>query len=476
MDIESIRKIYDKLAPERQKWRSRNRLYHDTVFQICKENMPPEASVLHIGSGTGALLHRLRPKRGLGFDISPVAVKIAKENYPELEFRDGSEEDLSKINEKFDYVIISVSHLFDIWAIFLHIHKVLKPDGRLLVLHINYVWQPILELASKLHLVLKQPVQNYLPYEDIVTQLYLTDYKIIKHDATLIFPKNLKPFSAFLNTKAEKWPLLRQFRMIGYIIAVPESKPKPLRDMSCSVIVPCRNEVGNIENLVRRLPALSLNTEIIFIDGKSTDGTVEKIKEMIEKYKGIKQIILLHQKVCDGKASAVWQGFEAAQNEIFFILDSDLTVPPEDLPKFYRAIVQGKAAFVNGTRLVYPLEKEAMRFLNFLANKMFGLIFTWLLEQRIKDTLCGTKVLTKKNYERIKALSSYFGDFDPFGDFLLLFGASYLGLKIIEVPIRYQARTYGEIKIKRFKHGFLLLKMTIIAFVKLKTRKWFRKK
>jgi glycosyltransferase involved in cell wall biosynthesis len=264
--------------------------------------------------------------------------------------------------------------------------------------------------------------------------------------------------------------------MIGYIIAGPESKPKPLRDMSCSVIVPCRNEAGNIEDLVRRLPALSLNTEIIFIDGKSTDGTVEKIKEMIEKYKGIKQIILLHQKVCDGKASAVWQGFEAAQNEIFFILDSDLTVPPEDLPKFYRAIVQGKAAFVNGTRLVYPLEKEAMRFLNFLANKMFGLIFTWLLEQRIKDTLCGTKVLTKKNYERIKALSSYFGDFDPFGDFLLLFGASYLGLKIIEVPIRYQARTYGEIKIKRFKHGLLLLKMTIIAFIKLKRRRLFRKK
>lgn len=476
MDIKSLRRSYDKLAPERQKWHNRNRLYHDTVFQICKENMPPEASVLHIGSGTGVLLHGLEPKRGLGVDISTVAVEVAKENYPELEFRVGSEEDLSIIDEKFDYVIISVSHLLDIWAAFLDIHKILKPNGRLLVLHINYAWAPILELACKLRLVIKQPVQNYLPYEDIVTQLYLTDYRILKHDATLIFPKNLKPLSTFLNTKAEKWPFLRQFRMIGYIIAAPESKPKPLIDMSCSVIVPCRNEAGNIENLVRRLPALGHNTEIIFIDGKSTDGTVEKIKEMVEKYKGIKQIILLHQKVCDGKASAVWQGFEAAHNEILFILDSDLTVPPEDLSKFYRAIVQGKAAFVNGTRLVYPMEKEAMRFLNFLANKMFGLIFTWLLEQRIKDTLCGTKVLTKKDYERIKVLSSYFGDFDPFGDFLLLFGASYLGLKMVEIPIRYQARTYGEIKIKRFRHGFLLLKMTITAFNKLKIRNWFRKK
>lgn len=476
MDIKSVNKSYDELAFESLKWHKRNRLYHDTVLRICRENMPPGASVLHVGSGIGDLLHRLKPKRGLGVDSSALAVEIAKKNYLELEFRVCSEENLSTINEKFDYVIISVSHLLDIWSDFLDIHNVLKPNGRLLVLHINYVWEPILEIAIKLRLIMKQPVQNYLPYEDIRTQLYLTDYKIIKSDATLIFPKNLKPLSTFLNTKAEKWPFLRQFRMVGYTIAVPESKPKPQREMSCSVIVPCRNEAGNIENLVRRLPALSPRTEIIFIDGKSTDGTVERINEMIKKYKGIKKIILLHQKVCDGKASAVWQGFEAAQNEILFILDSDLTVPPEDLPKFYRAIAQGKTEFVNGSRLVYPLEKQAMRFLNFLANKMFGLIFTWLLEQRIKDTLCGTKVLTKKDYEKIKALSSYFGDFDPFGDFLLLFGASYLGLRMVEIPVRYQARTYGEIKIRRFKHGFLLLKMTIIAFQKLKMRKWFQKR
>lgn len=476
MDVKNLSNSFDRIALERQKWQKRNRLYHDTVLRICKKNVPPGASVLHIGSGFGTLLHRLKPKRGLGADINPVAVEISKKIYPELEFRIGSEEDLSKINEKFDYVIISVSHLPDIWSAFLNIHKVIKPDGRLLVLHINYAWAPILELACKLHLIMKQPTQNYIPYNDIVTQLYLTDYKVIAHDTTLIFPKNLKPISTFLNTKVENLPLFRQFRMIGHIVAIPESRPKPVRDMSCSVIVPTLNEVGNIENLVKRLPTLGSNTEIIFIDGRSTDGTVNKIEEMIEKFKKEKQISLHQQKVCDGKASAVWQGFDTAQNEILFILDSDISVPPEDLPKFYRAIAQGKAAFVNGSRLIYPMEKQAMHFINFLANKMFGIIFSWLLEQKIKDTLCGTKVLTKKDYEKIKALKSYFGDFDPFGDFLLLFGASHLRLEMVEIPVRYKARTYGEIKIKRFQHGLLLLKMTIIAFFKLKLRKWFRKK
>lgn len=466
----------DQIAIKHQSWKKKNKIYYDSVLRICRENMPFGASVLHIGSGLGDLLHDLRPKRGVGVDASPFSVSIAKKNYPELEFRFYPEEELSKINEKFDYVIVSVSHLRDIWSTFLSIHHVLKPDARLLVLYLNYVWQPLLELAGKLRLIVKQPIQNYLPCEDTMTQLYLTDYKILKQNATLIWPINLKPFSTFFNTKVEKWPVFRQFRMIGYIMAMPDKNSAPVKDMSCSVIVPCRNEAGNIESLVKRLPKLSSNTEIIFIDGKSTDGTVEKIEEMIEKYKGIERIILLHQKVCDGKASAVWQGFEAAQNEILFILDSDLTVPPEDLPKFYRSIAQGKTTFVNGVRLVYPMEKEAMRLLNFLANKLFSLIFSWLLGQRVKDTLCGTKVLTKKEYEKIRSLKSYFGDFDPFGDFLLLFGASYLNLKIIEIPIRYRARTYGEIKIRRFADGFLLLRMTLIALFKLKISRWLGKR
>jgi glycosyltransferase involved in cell wall biosynthesis len=222
------------------------------------------------------------------------------------------------------------------------------------------------------------------------------------------------------------------------------------------------------------------HTELIFVDGDSTDGTVEKIEELIEKHRGKKDIKLIHQvprgsdeahtgKMLKlGKGDAVRKGFDAASGDILMILDSDLTVPPSELPKFYRAMAEGRGEFINGTRLVYDMEAGAMRFLNMLANHAFSILFTWLLEQRIKDTLCGTKVLSKSDYESIRANRAYFGDFDPFGDFDLLFGAALLNLKIVEVPIRYRARTYGDIKIERWKHGLLLLRMSWIAAKKLK--------
>jgi hypothetical protein len=114
------------------------------------------------------------------------------------------------------------------------------------------------------------------------------------------------------------------------------------------------------------------------------------------------------------------------------------------------------------------MEKQAMRFLNLLGNKFFGNLFTWLLSQRFRDTLCGTKMISRKNYELIVACRSYFGEFDPFGDFDLIFGAVKQSLKVIEVPVTYRARTYGATNISRFKHGLLLFRMSWIAFKKIK--------
>jgi len=237
-------------------------------------------------------------------------------------------------------------------------------------------------------------------------------------------------------------------------------------DFSVTVLIPCRNERGNIEPAVQRTPDLGHHTEIIFVDGHSEDGTPDEIRRVMEKYpqRDIKFMVQDGK----GKGDAVRKGFSAATGDILMILDADLTVPPEDLPKFYRAIASGKGEFINGTRLVYPMEDEAMRFLNLLGNKFFSLAFSWLLNQRLKDTLCGTKVISRKNYERLAAGRGYFGDFDPFGDFDLLFGASKLNLKITEVPIRYRAREYGETQISRFRHGLLLLRMCWFAMRKLK--------
>jgi glycosyltransferase involved in cell wall biosynthesis len=253
----------------------------------------------------------------------------------------------------------------------------------------------------------------------------------------------------------------------NYVVArpAPDSAPQK-RPQSVTILIPCRNERGNIEAAIKRIPAFCKDMEILFVEGGSNDGTLEEINRVIEKYPK-KDIKVLVQKG-KGKGDAVRLGFGKARGEVLMILDADLTMPPEDLPKFFEALASGQGEFINGSRLVYPMEDDAMRFLNLAANKVFSWLFTWLLNQRFTDTLCGTKVLRKSDYEMIRKNRGYFGDFDPFGDFDLIFGAAKLNLKVVEVPVRYAERVYGETQISRFLHGWLLLKMVVFAFRKLK--------
>lgn len=240
---------------------------------------------------------------------------------------------------------------------------------------------------------------------------------------------------------------------------------------TCSIIIPTRNEMGNIEKCISLIPYLGIYTEMIFVDGASTDGTVEKIEEMIKKYAGQKDIKLIHQDGPFGKCDAVKKGFAEAKGDILIILDADLTVSPDDLSRFYLALIEGRGELIIGSRFVYPMEKYAMRFLNIIGNKMFSFVVSWLLGQRITDSLCGTKALFRKNYLQIAKEKSSFWGIDPYGDFELLFGANKLNLKIIEVPVKYHKRSYGKTKISRFKDGWLLLKMCLIAFKKFKLNK-----
>lgn len=244
-----------------------------------------------------------------------------------------------------------------------------------------------------------------------------------------------------------------------------------MSDFTVTVVIPARNEAGNIEPAVARIPEMGRHTEILFIEGGSTDGTRKKIQAVVQANAGQRDIKLLVETADktskrSSKGDAVRQAFAAATGDILMILDGDLTMPPEDLPKFYEAIASGRGQFINGTRLVERMEKGAMQFFNRIANWGFGKIFSWLLRQRLTDTLCGTKVLFKHDYDRIAANRHLFGDFDPFGDFDLLFGAAHLGLKIVEVPVRYRARTYGKTNIHRWRHGLLLAKMCWFAFKK----------
>jgi glycosyltransferase involved in cell wall biosynthesis len=244
------------------------------------------------------------------------------------------------------------------------------------------------------------------------------------------------------------------------------AKRQSPEQVTVSVIIPCRNERGNIDGAVRRLPSLGAHTEVIFVEGHSRDGTLEECHRVKAAYPERTISVLVQDGM--GKGDAVRRGFAEAQGDVLMILDADLSVPPEELTKFFEAIVEGKGEFINGSRMVYPMERDAMRFLNYLGNKFFSRAFTYVLEQRLRDTLCGTKVLWREDYEKIAAGRAYFGEFDPFGDFDLLFGAAKLNLKIVEIPIHYRDRTYGTTQISRFRHGWLLLKMTVYAMRRIK--------
>ncbi|MEW5767944.1 MAG: glycosyltransferase [bacterium] len=462
---------FNSMAKDRDGWKQKNRYYYSELERLLHFIIPPKSSVLEIGCGTGDFIGRLQPERGVGVDFSPVMVNIAQKKYPDYTFLVDDAEDLH-LDEKFDYVIMSdlVGHLSDVWQAFRELQKVTKPETRVIITYYNYLWEPLLNLGERLGLKMKQAYQSWLSLEDIENLLDLNGYEVVQKEFRLLFPKPVPLLSSLANRLIAKLPLLKKLCLVGYMVAKEKagSRPGSRGDYSCSVIIPCKDEAGNIEAAVKRTPEMGKHTELIFVDGNSTDGTLEKIEEMIEKYQGKKDIKLIHQGSGIGKGDAVRKGFAAASEDILFILDADLTVPPEDLPKFYLALAEGNGEFINGTRLVYQMEKQAMRYLNLIANKIFSLIFTWLLEQRIKDTLCGTKVLFRKDYEKIAQNRSFFGDFDPFGDFDLIFGAAKLNLKIVEIPIRYRERTYGEIKIDRFRHGWLLLKMCLVAFRKLK--------
>lgn len=460
-------KYLDSVAYDRAKWRKKGAYYHEELEKYLRFLIPAHSSVLEIGCGTGELLAALNPDRGLGIDISPKMVEVARKNFPNLRFEVGDLEDLH-IEEKFDYVVLAevIGYVDDIQLAFKELHKVCKPESRIIIIYYNYLWEPVLKFAELIRLRMKQSLQHWLPLEDISNLLYLNDFDVIKKGYRFLLPIYIPFISTFCNKFLTNMPFFWKLALTEILVARPlESRKKP-EDATCSVIIPCRNEKGNIEQAVLRTPDLGKHTEIIFVEGNSQDGTFEECERVKDKYPQ-KDIKVLTQDG-KGKGDAVRKGFSYAKNDVLIILDADLTVPPEDLPKFFDTIVSGKGEFINGSRLVYQMEKEAMRFLNLLGNKFFSRAFTYLLEQRIRDTLCGTKVLWREDYLKIVDGRSYFGDFDPFGDFDLLFGAAKLNLKIAEIPIRYRDRTYGTTQISRFRHGLLLFRMVFFALGKIK--------
>jgi SAM-dependent methyltransferase len=468
----ATRAHFDRLAGERDAWIARNRFFYDDDRAYMRFLVPPGRSVLQIGCGTGELLQCLQPSRGVGLDISSEMIRYARERHLQFEFHIGNVEDpsvLHRIRGPFDVIVLSdvVGYFDDCQAVFEALRPLCTSKTRIVIAYYSRLWEPLLKLGEHFGLRMPSIGQNWLSTDDTMGLLSLAGFEVIRREWRQLIPKRLFGIGSLVNRYLGPLPGVRRVSLRNYVVARAVFPPEGRSLIpSCTVVVPCRNERGNIEKLVRRLPSFGSALEILFVEGHSRDGTYEECLRVRDAYR--QRDVGVFRQSGKGKGDAVREGFAAGRSDIVMILDADLTVPPEALPKFYQALVSGCGEFINGTRLVYPMSERAMRPLNFLANRAFARIFSYLLNQRFTDTLCGTKALWRKDYEDIAANRSYFGDFDPFGDFDLIFGAAKLNLKIVEVPIRYHSRTYGETQISRFRQGWLLLRMVLFAWRKFK--------
>lgn len=462
----AILNYLNEIGADREIWLRRNRFYHRSVLELFREIVPEGASVLHVGAETGALLAGLKPSRGIGVEPVEALRSLGRAKYPHLHFQEAMP---SPESGPFDYVILSdgLGRLEDIQSVLKDVHKLTGERTRVVVAHFNYLWEPLLRLTERLGLRMRQPDASWLSLADVKNLLDLTDYRPVRVGRRVLLPAYVPVLSAVMNRILARLPVLQHLCLLQFVVAYPHAaSPAASPPPSCSVIVPCRNERGNIGELLRRLPALPGRTEVIFVEGGSSDGTRQEIERLIKSPAQEREVKLLTQTGV-GKADAVRLGFAHASRDVLMILDADLSVQPEDLPKFYWAVVTGKARLAIGCRLVYPMERRSMQFANVLGNKLFASVLSWIIDQPIKDALCGTKVLFRSDLQEVMQSSERLRIKDPFGDFDLIFGAANANLSIREIPIRYRERTYGTTNIRRWYHGMVLLRLTwqaIVAF------------
>lgn len=468
---DNIKTFYNKIAVTRSKYYRRNKFYHRSILKFFSMSISKDATILELGCATGDLIGNLHPSSGVGIDISDSMIQIARDRYPSVEFICENAEDF-QTDRVFDYIIVSgiVGNVKNIQILLEKALKWSTPDTRIFIDFYNPLWHPIIKLGEKTGLKMPEMTQNWLSVDDIENFLYISGYQVIKRKYLLFFPKYIPVVSYLLNKWIGNLPIIRRLSLDNIVIARPE---KPLPDpenKKCSVVITCRDEEGNIEGLVTRMPQMGRRTEIIFVEGHSRDNTVEKIQEMIRKYPE-KDIKMLTQKGI-GQGDAFRYGFDEAQGDFVIWLEADLTTPPEEAIHFWNTYLENRGEYINGSRFIYKMERSSMPLINFLGNRFFGILFTLLLKQRFTDTLCGFKAISKENYLKIRHQIDYFGNFDPFGDFELIFGAIKNNLKVAEIPVHYQPRQYGESKaygqsfFSFMKHAMLLMRMSYIAFRK----------
>ncbi len=464
---ERSRQRQAQYAGMRERWVTRNSYYYKLMRRMIAFLVEPGKRVLNIRSQTGFFLDAMRPSKGVGVELTEEMVAAAKEVRPSHEYHACLPEEFT-CDETFDYILLNdLGDTVDIQKTLLHLRQFSSRHTRIIIYTYNHLWEPLLRFGDCVGLRMPQPEMNWLSEGDVQGLLHLSGYEPLKAYRSILCPKYMPLLAPLLNGVIAKLPLINQLCMSKMIVARPVLESIPAESLSVSVVIPCKNEAGNIADAVRRIPSLGRSTEIIFCDDKSTDGTADEVRKMQGLFP--EKIIKLVEGPGISKSKNVWTGFGAASGDVLMILDADLTVMPEELPYFLEVLASGRAEFVNGSRLVYPVPKEAMKGMNMIGNKCFSVLFSFILGQRVKDTLCGTKVLWRSDWERMRPLVGTWGIFDRWGDYELLFGAAKLNLRIVDLPVHYQERIYGVTKMtKVFSNGLIMLRMCFFGWIKLK--------
>ena len=469
---ERVRGFYDRLGERQLACNRRFGYFRQRLAGFLRHFVRPGSRVLDIGCGTGDLLDALEPRTGVGVDCSSAMVELARKRHPGRQFAVGFAESLDQADipeGPYDYITLVnvIGEMSDVQAGLAQLRRHCSAETRLIIVQYSYLWEPICRLAARLGLKLDNPTPNWLSPKDMEGLLHLAGYEMVHSGYTLPLPIRVPGLNWMFNSLLGRLWGTRKLGFQSYVVARPLIAPADPQSCTCTVVVPCKNEEDNIDGLVERIPRMGAGTQIIFIDDHSTDCTAEKVRAAIARNPD--RDIRLVPGPGQGKGAACREGFDHATGDVLMILDADMTVMPEELPAFFEAITSGRGEFINGSRMVYPLEDQAMRPLNILGNKMFAGLFSLLLEQRIRDTLCGTKVCWRRDYPNIMATREYFNSCDRWGDYDWIFGAARNHLKIVELPVHYRERVAGVTKMThRLRNARIMLRMCGIAFRKLR--------
>ena len=463
MGKREIKDHFELISENYDKWKSMNRYYHSTLKDFYRSHTKPTDDVVEYGCGTGDILSAVNGRRKVGLDIAEGMLRRAKEKYPNLEFYQHDAETAFQARAAFDVALLPdiIDHVTDILKLYGSVNRILKMGGRMCLSTINPLWDPIFLVAEKMGQKMPEGEHNFVPNRDLINFLALRGFKLSSWGSRMLIPRYIPLISDPINALAPRLPFVRRLCVAQTLVAekVREYPDAYEGDLTCSVVIPCFNEAGNIEECIRRIPSMGRKTEILVVDDGSRDETASIARKIAETDPRVRVISYSPNQ---GKAQAVKKGFDHATGDVMMILDADMTVMPEELPEFFRPLAEGVADFANGTRMIYPMEQQAMRFLNVVGNFVFGIVMSWLTAQRISDTLCGTKALFRKEYSKIPLGRDRWGDFD------LLFGAAENHLRIVEVPVHYKARVAGVSKMQPFRHALLLVRMCWRGFLRLK--------